>query len=73
MGFAYAAVTIGKGLGSFAPRAIYDRLGSYAWLYMGSGLSAWRRCCWRSPSHAPAPQATLPRACPPWPEASDFR
>ena len=31
------------GLGSFAGGAIYDRLGSYAWLYLGSagiGLAA---------------------------------
>jgi MFS family permease len=41
MGSAYGAVflvsTIGMGLGSFAGGAIYDRLGSYAWLYLGSG------------------------------------
>jgi MFS family permease len=41
MGSAYGAVflvsTIGMGLGSFAGGAIYDRLGSYLWLYLGSG------------------------------------
>lgn len=41
MGSAYGAVflisTIGMGLGSFAGGAIYDRLGGYLWLYLGSG------------------------------------
>jgi MFS family permease len=40
MGTAYGAVflvsTVGMGLGSFAGGAIYDRLGSYAWLYLSS-------------------------------------
>jgi MFS family permease len=40
MGSAYGAVflvsTLGMGLGSFAGGAIYDRLGSYAWLFLGS-------------------------------------
>jgi MFS family permease len=40
MGTAYGAVflisTLGMGLGSFAGGAIYDRLGSYAWLFLGS-------------------------------------
>jgi MFS family permease len=40
MGTAYGAVfllsTLGMGLGSFAGGAIYDRLGSYAWLYVSS-------------------------------------
>jgi MFS family permease len=40
MGAAYGAVflisTLGMGLGSFAGGWVYDRLGSYAWLYGGS-------------------------------------
>jgi MFS family permease len=40
MGSAYGAVflisTLGMGLGSFAGGLIYDRLGSYAWLFGGS-------------------------------------
>jgi len=41
MGSAYGAVflvsTLGMGLGSFAGGALYDRFGSYLWLYVGSG------------------------------------
>lgn len=45
MGSAYGAVflisTVGMGLGSFAGGAIYDRFGSYAWLFLGSaGIGA---------------------------------
>jgi MFS family permease len=40
MGSAYGAVflvsTLGMGAGSFAGGVIYDRLGSYAWLFGGS-------------------------------------
>ena len=40
MGAAYGAVflvsTLGMGLGSYAGGVLYDRLGSYAWLYTGS-------------------------------------
>jgi predicted MFS family arabinose efflux permease len=40
MGAAYGAVflvsTLGMGLGSFAGGIIYDQLGSYAWLFVGS-------------------------------------
>jgi MFS family permease len=40
MGSAYGAVflisTLGMGLGSFAGGAIYDGLGSYAWLFLAS-------------------------------------
>jgi MFS family permease len=40
MGSAYGAVflisTLGMGLGSFAGGAIYDRVGSYTWLFVGS-------------------------------------
>jgi MFS family permease len=40
MGSAYGAVflvsTVGMGLGSFAGGAIYDRLGAYTWLFLGS-------------------------------------
>jgi len=40
MGSAYGAVflisTLGMGLGSWAGGYVYDRLGSYAWLFMGS-------------------------------------
>jgi MFS family permease len=42
MGTAYGAVflvsTLGMGLGSFAGGYIYDHLGSYAWLFVGSAL-----------------------------------
>jgi MFS family permease len=41
MGSAYGAVflvsTVGMGVGSYAGGAIHDRLGSYVWLYLGSG------------------------------------
>ena len=40
MGSAYGAVfmisTLGMGLGSYAGGFIYDHLGSYGWLYIGS-------------------------------------
>jgi MFS family permease len=40
MGTAYGAVflisTLGMGVGSFAGGAIYDRLGAYTWLFLGS-------------------------------------
>ena len=40
MGSAYGAVflvsTLGMGFGSFAGGAIYDRLGAYTWLFVGS-------------------------------------
>jgi MFS family permease len=40
MGAAYGGVflvsTLGMGIGSFAGGVVYDRLGSYAWLYGGS-------------------------------------
>jgi MFS family permease len=40
MGTAYGAVflisTLGMGIGSYAGGILYDRLGSYAWLYSGS-------------------------------------
>jgi len=40
MGSAYGAVflisTLGMGLGSFAGGVIYDRLGSYVWLFLAS-------------------------------------
>jgi MFS family permease len=40
MGAAYGAVflisTLGMGIGSYAGGVLYDRLGSYAWLYWGS-------------------------------------
>jgi MFS family permease len=40
MGTAYGAVflisTLGMGIGSYAGGLLYDRLGSYAWLYGGS-------------------------------------
>jgi MFS family permease len=40
MGAAYGAVflvsTLGMGIGSYAGGVLYDRLGSYAWLYGGS-------------------------------------
>jgi MFS family permease len=43
MGTAYGAVflisSIGMGVGSLAGGLIYDRLGAYAWLYLGAALS----------------------------------
>jgi MFS family permease len=40
MGTAYGAVflisTLGMGFGSFAGGVVYDRLGSYAWMFGGS-------------------------------------
>lgn len=44
MGTAYGAVflisSLGMGLGSLAGGVIYDRLGAYAWLFLGSALVA---------------------------------
>jgi len=44
MGTAYGAVflisSLGMGVGSLAGGVIYDRLGAYAWLYLGSSLIA---------------------------------
>ena len=44
MGTAYGAVflisSLGMGLGSLAGGVIYDRVGAYAWLYLGSALLA---------------------------------
>jgi predicted MFS family arabinose efflux permease len=44
MGTAYGAVflvsSLGMGIGSLAGGVIYDRLGGYAWLYVGSALVA---------------------------------
>jgi MFS family permease len=44
MGTAYGAVflisSVGMGIGSLAGGVIYDRLGAYAWLYVGSALVA---------------------------------
>jgi MFS family permease len=44
MGTAYGAVflisSLGMGIGSLAGGIIYDRLGAYAWLYVGSALIA---------------------------------
>jgi MFS family permease len=44
MGTAYGAVflvsSLGMGIGSLAGGVIYDRLGAYAWLYLGSALVA---------------------------------
>ena len=44
MGTAYGAVflisSLGMGIGSLAGGVIYDRLGAYAWLYVGSALVA---------------------------------
>jgi MFS family permease len=44
MGTAYGAVflvsSLGMGVGSLAGGVIYDRLGAYAWLYLGSALVA---------------------------------
>jgi MFS family permease len=44
MGTAYGAVflvsALGMGLGSLAGGVIHDRLGAYAWLYLGSAVVA---------------------------------
>ena len=44
MGTAYGAVflisSLGMGVGSLAGGVIYDRLGAYVWLYLGSALVA---------------------------------
>jgi MFS family permease len=61
MGAAYGGVflvsTLGMGLGSFAGGWLYDRLGSYAWLYGGSfvvgGLAVVLALTFRAPRSAP--------------------
>ncbi len=57
MGSAYGAVflisTLGMGLGSFAGGAIYDGLGSYAWLFLASLPSGRWPSCWLSHSGGP--------------------
>jgi MFS family permease len=65
MGAAYGAVflisTLGMGLGSFAGGVLYDRLGSYLWLYTGSfaiGAAAVALALtFRTPSILPRPAA----------------
>jgi predicted MFS family arabinose efflux permease len=62
MGAAYGGVflvsTLGMGLGSFAGGWVYDRLGSYAWLYGGSfvigALAVALALTFRPPQPAPA-------------------
>jgi MFS family permease len=62
MGAAYGGVflvsTLGMGLGSFAGGWVYDRLGSYAWLYGGSfvigALAVALALTFRPPAAAPA-------------------
>jgi MFS family permease len=62
MGAAYGGVflvsTLGMGLGSFAGGWLYDRLGSYAWLYGGSfvigALAVTLALTFRPPRPAPA-------------------
>jgi MFS family permease len=62
MGTAYGAVffvsTLGMGLGSYAGGAIYDHLGSYAWLYVASGAiggaAATLALAFPAPRRAPA-------------------
>jgi predicted MFS family arabinose efflux permease len=65
MGTAYGAVflisTLGMGIGSYAGGILYDRLGSYAWLYGGSfsigALAVLLALTFRPPRPAPALQA----------------
>jgi MFS family permease len=62
MGAAYGAVflisTLGMGIGSYAGGVLYDRLGSYAWLYGGSfaigALAVVLALTFRPPRPAPA-------------------
>ncbi len=66
MGSAYGAVflvsTLGMGLGSFAGGVIHDRLGSYAWLFLGSfaigAMAVVLAFTFRRPAARPAPVAT---------------
>ena len=63
MGAAYGGVflvsTLGMGLGSFAGGVLYDRLGSYAWLYTGSfvigAAAVLLALTFRAPRALPAP------------------
>lgn len=65
MGAAYGGVflvsTIGMGLGSFAGGFIHDRLGSYAWMFLGSaaigGMAILMAMTFRAPRAAPRPVA----------------
>jgi MFS family permease len=68
MGAAYGAVflvsTLGMGIGSYAGGWLYDRLGSYAWLYGGSFLvgavAVMLALTFRPPRPAPASLAPAP-------------
>jgi MFS family permease len=68
MGAAYGAVflvsTLGMGIGSYAGGWLYDRLGSYAWLYGGSFLvgavAVTLALTFRPPRPAPASLAPAP-------------
>jgi MFS family permease len=65
MGTAYGAVflvsTLGMGLGSFAGGVVYDRLGSYAWMFGGSfaiaAAAVMLALTFRAPRHLGAPLA----------------
>jgi MFS family permease len=65
MGTAYGAVflisTLGMGLGSYAGGFIYDRLGSYAWLFLGSfaigAMAVVLAFSFRRPAGRPVPVA----------------
>ena len=71
MGTAYGAVflisSLGMGLGSLAGGLIHDRLGAYAWLYLGSSLIAFMAvvlaCTFRRPAglSTALPEASLAR------------
>jgi MFS family permease len=63
MGTAYGGVflisTLGMGIGSFAGGVLYDRLGSYAWLYTGSFVIGAAAIVLALTFRAPRPLATL--------------
>ena len=69
MGTAYGAVflisSLGMGLGSLAGGVIYDRLGAYVWLYLGSALVAAMAVVLALTFRRPAPVAGgVPQASP---------
>ena len=70
MGTAYGAVflisTLGMGLGSFAGGVVYDRLGSYAWMFGGSfaiaAAAVVLALTFRAPRHLGAPLGAVSTA-----------
>jgi MFS family permease len=65
MGSAYGAVflisTLGMGLGSFAGGWVYDRLGTYAWLFLASATIGGAAMLLASTFRAPAPAVVASR------------